>query len=193
MAIYSIDSSSNQPMRDRCIEISSIFWTDLASRDRLLQFFASHRDQIHSLKMPLPLGTNLHNWLGDTDILESKLSAPWMIRIVDVVGALHGLEIACEPFTFAVTDPHCSWNDGIFQISSAQNYPQITVKRCNGDLTNVAIDFHTTIAGISALIYGTEAIDQLVHKQWITEISAVTRQKLEKCFMPCLIYNPFKF
>lgn len=193
IAIYSIDSSSNQPMRDRCIEVSSIFWTDLPSRDRLLNFFASHRDQIHILKMPLPLGTNLHSWLGDTSILEAKLSEPWMVRIVDVVGALHGLPLDCEPLTFAVTDPHCHWNEGIFTISSDPHHSQITVKRHNGEQFHGEIDFHATIAGISALVYGTEAIEQLEHKQWITEINSATRQKLKKCLMPCLIYNPFKF
>ena len=194
IAIYSIDSSSNQPMRDRHIDISSIFWTDLPSRDRLWQFFASHRDQIHMLKMPLPLGTNPHNWLGDAGILESRLSEPWMVRIVDLVGALHGLPLDCEPLTFAVSDPHCHWNEGIFTINSDRSFaPQIAIKRHNGEQFDGAIDFHTTIAGISALIYGTAAIEQLVHKQWITEINPATCQKLEKCFMPCLIYNPFKF
>lgn len=194
IAIYSIDSSSNQPMRDRCIEISSIFWTDLPSRDRLWQFFASHRDQIHILKMPLPLNTNPHNWLGDAGILESRLSEPWMVCIVDLVGALHGLPLDCEPLTFAISDSHCHWNEGIFTISSDRSFaPQIAIKRHNGEQFDGAIDFYTTIAGISALIYGTAAIEQLMHKQWITEINPATRQKLEKCFMPCLIYNPFKF
>lgn len=191
MAIYAIDSSGNLPLSDRQIEISSIFWTDLESRDRLLHFFASHRDQVHSLKMPIPSHTNVHLWLRDAGRLNAAITDPWMVRAVDVVGALHGLAVTCEPFTFALSDPYCHWNDGIFGISGERG--QLTVKRYGGDTSNLAIDFHTTIAGISALIYGTHAIAELVHKQWLTQINTATCERLEKCFTPCVIYNPFKF
>jgi predicted acetyltransferase len=192
IAIYAIDSSGNLPMRDRQIEISSIFWTDIESRDRLLQFFASHREQIHNLKMPVPLGANVHTWLSNAGRLDSSMTEPWMVRVIDIVGALHGLPIACEPFTFALSDPDCHWNDGIFGVNGDRS--QLTVKRYgNGDIGNLAIDFHVTIAGMSALIYGTQAISELVQKQWITEITLETCDRLEKCFTPCLIYNPFKF
>ncbi len=192
LAIYAIDSSGNLPICDRQIDISSIFWTDLESRDRLLHFFASHRDQIHSLKMPVPLNANLHTWLSDAGQLASSMTAPWMVRAVDIVGALHGLSIACEPFTFALNDPYCNWNDGVFGVNGDRG--NLTVKRYgSGGSQDLAIDFHTTIAGISALIYGTHAIAELVHKKWITKITSDTRERLEKCFTPCLIYNPFKF
>lgn len=191
MAIYAIDSSGNLPISDRQIEISSIFWTDLESRDRLLQFFASHRDQIHSLTMPLPLDTNVHTWLNDAGKLQSSLSDPWMVRIVDIVQALHGLPITCEPFTFALNDPHCSWNDGVFRVDGDRG--SLTVKRYNGDYPNLAIDFRTTIAGISALMYGTHSLDELVHKRWITDLNPATSKFLENSFTPCVIYNPFKF
>ncbi|MFM7602382.1 MAG: enhanced intracellular survival protein Eis [Pseudanabaena sp.] len=192
IAIYAINSSGNLPMRDRQIEISSIFWTDIASRDHLLNFFASHRDQIHSLKMPLPLGANVHTWFSNAGRLESTMTDPWMVRAIDIVGALHGLPIACEPFTFALSDPYCNWNDGVFGVNGDRG--QLTVKRySNGDMANLAIDFQATIAGISALIYGTQAIGELVHQQSITQITPETCERLEKCFTPCLIYNPFKF
>jgi predicted acetyltransferase len=192
IAIYAIDSSGNLPMRDRQIEISSIFWTDIESRDHLLNFFASHRDQIHNLKMPLPLGANVHTWFSNAGRLESTMTDPWMVRVIDIVGALHGLPIASEPFTFALSDPYCNWNDGVFGVNGDRG--QLTVKRySNGDIADLAIDFKATIAGISALIYGTQAIDELVHQQWITEITPETCERLEKCFTPCLIYNPFKF
>lgn len=192
IAIYAIDSSGNLPICDRQIEISSIFWTDLESRDRLWHFFASHRDQIHSLKMPAPLGANIHTWLSDAGRLASLMSDPWMVRAIDIVGALHGLPIACEPFTFALSDPDCHWNDGIFGVNGDRG--QLTVKRYgNGDIGNLTIDFRATIAGISALIYGTHPISELLHNQWITEISSETSARLEKWFTPCLIYNPFKF
>ena len=191
LAIYAIDSSGNLPFTDRQIEISSIFWTDLESRDRLFSFFASHRDQIHSLKMPLPLDTNVHTWLSNAGKLPSSLTEPWMVRIIDIVQALHGLPIACEPFTFALNDPHCSWNEGVFRVNGDRG--SLTVKRYNGDFPDLAIDFRATIAGISALIYGTHGIDELIHKQWITDINPITYEVLENAFTPCVIYNPFKF
>jgi len=193
IAIYDIDSSGNLPMSDRKIEISSLFWKDIESRDRLLQFFASHRDQIHSLKMPVPLGTNVHKWLNDAGKLQSSMTEPWMVRVIDIVEVLNGLPIECEPFTFMLSDPHCIWNEGVFGVSS-NNRGQITVKRYgNGDFQDLAIDFRATIEGISALIYGTYAIAELVQKQWITEINPSTSELLEKWFTPCVIYNPFNF
>lgn len=192
MAIYAIDSSGNLPMIDRQIEISSIFWTDIESRDRLLHFFASHRDQIHSLKMPVPMGTNIHAWLTNAGKLPSTMTEPWMVRVIDVVEALNGLPMDCEPFIFAISDPFCIWNEGVFGVNSDRG--RLTVKRYgNGDFQDLAIDFRTTIAGISALIYGTSAIEELVQKQLITDLNADTYQLLEKWFTPCVIYNPFKF
>ena len=193
IAIYDIDSSGNLPMSDRKIEISSLFWTDIESRDRLFQFFASHRDQIHSLKMPLPLGTNVHQWLRDAGKLQSSMTEPWMVRVIDIVEVLNGLPIECEPFTFMLSDPHCIWNEGVFGVSS-NNRGQTSVKRYgNGDFQDLAIDFRATIEGMSALIYGTYAIAEIVQKQWISEINPSTHELLEKWFTPCVIYNPFNF
>ena len=195
LAIYAIDSSGNLPMSDRQIEISSIFWTDIESRDRLLHFFASHRDQVHSLKMPIPLGMNVHTWLSNAGKLQSSITEPWMVRVIDIVEALNGLPMQCEPFTFAISDPHCIWNEGVFGVSvTGEDRRKLVVKRYgNGDSQELAIDFRATIAGISALVYGTYEIAELVEKQWITEINPATRELLEKCFTPCVIYNPFKF
>ena len=191
LSIYAIDSSGNLPIHDRQIEISSIFWTDLESRDRVFSFFASHRDQIHSLKIPVPLDANIHTWLRDAGRLQSSMTDPWMVRIVDIIGALNGLPINCEPFIFALSDPYCSWNEGVFGVSSHRG--QLMVKRYgNGDFQDLAINFCATIAGISALIYGTHGINELVHKQWITDINPATYKLLENTFTPCVIYNPFK-
>ena len=201
LAIYAIDSSGNLPMSDRQIEISSIFWTDMESRDRLFQFFANHRDQIHSLKMPVPLDANIHKWLNNAGQLSATMTAPWMVRVIDIVEALNGLSINCESstfaFTFSLNDPHCIWNEGVFGVSVSdkkENRGNLTVKRYGiGDFPDLAIDFRATVAGISALVYGTQAIDELIYQQWITDIKLEVRQQLEAYFQPCLIYNPFKF
>jgi predicted acetyltransferase len=205
LAIYAIDSSGNLPISDRQIEISSIFWTDMESRDRLFQFFANHRDQIHSLKMPVPLDVNIHKWLNNAGQLSSTITSPWMVRVIDIVEALNGLSISLstngEPsnfgFTFFLSDPHCIWNQGVFGVSVSEkkeSLGKLTVKRYGiGDFPDLAIDFRATIAGISALVYGTQAIDELIYQEWITDIKPEVSQQLEAYFQPCLIYNPFKF
>jgi|694.fasta_scaffold108924_3 predicted acetyltransferase len=205
LAIYAIDSSGNLPMCDRQIEISSIFWTDSQSRDRLFQFFANHRDQIHSLKMPVPLDVNIHKWLNNAGQLKSTITAPWMVRVIDIVEALNGLSIGLstngEPsnfgFTFSLSDPHCIWNEGVFGVSVSEKKEdrgKLTVKRYGiGDFPNLAIDFRATIVGISALVYGTQGINELLAQQWITDIKPEVSEQIETYFPPCLIYNPFKF
>ena len=205
LAIYAIDSSGNLPMSDRQIEISSIFWTDSQSRDRLFQFFANHRDQIHSLKMPVPLDVNIHKWLNNAGQLSSTITAPWMVRVIDIVEALNGLSIGLstngEPsnfgFIFSLSDPHCIWNEGVFGVSVSdkrEDRGKLTVKRYGlGDFPTLAIDFRATIAGISALVYGTQALDELLAQQWITDLKPEVCEQIETYFPPCLIYNPFKF
>jgi hypothetical protein len=102
------------------------------------------------------------------------------------------LPIQSEPFTFAISDPHCIWNEGVFGVNSDRG--ELVVKRYGkGDFQDLAIDFRATIAGISALIYGTSAIEELVQNQSITDLNSETYQLLEKWFTPCVIYNPFKF
>ena len=192
LAIYGIDSSGNLPLSDRQIEISAIFWTDLSARDRLWQFLASHRDQVHSLKVNLPIDAKLHQWFRDAGKLTATNTEPWMVRIIDVIEALQGLPIACEPFTFALSDPHCHWNEGVFGVNG--DHGQLLVKRySNGEAEDLEIDFHATIMGISALVYGTHEIEELVHKKWITKIHPSTLELLTQWFTPCVIYNPFKF
>lgn len=116
--------------------------------------------------MPIPLGTNVHTWLSDAGKLQSSMTETWMVRVIDIVEALNNLPIECEPFTFALSDPHCIWNDGVFGVNASEkDRGKLTVKRySSGDFQDLAIDFRATIAGISALIYGTYAIAELVHK-----------------------------
>ncbi len=191
-AIYTIDSSGNLPISDRQIEISAMFWTDLSARDRLFQFLASHRDQVHRLKVNLPLDGKLHQWFSDAGKLTATMTEPWMVRIIDAIEALQGLPITCEPFTFALSDPHCHWNEGVFGVNG--DHGQLLVKRySNNEIEGLDIDFHATIMGLSALVYGTHAIEELIHRQWITKIHPSTRELLSQWFTPCLIYNPFKF
>jgi predicted acetyltransferase len=177
----------------------------MESRDRLFQFFANHRDQIHSLKMPVPLDVNIHKWLNNAGQLSSTITSAWMVRVIDIVEALNGLSISLstngEPsnfgFTFSLSDPHCIWNEGVFGVSVSdkkEDRGKLTVKRYGiGDFPDLAIDFRATIAGISALVYGTQAIDELIYQEWITDIKPEVSQQLEAYFQPCLIYNPFKF
>ena len=151
--------------------------------------------------MPVPLDANIHKWLNNAGQLSATMTAPWMVRVIDIVEALNGLSINCESstfaFTFSLNDPHCIWNEGVFGVSVSdkkENRGNLTVKRYGiGDFPDLAIDFRATVAGISALVYGTQAIDELIYQQWITDIKLEVRQQLEAYFQPCLIYNPFKF
>ena len=89
----------------------------------------------------------------------------------------------------------CSRNEGVFSVDGDRGSLTVTRHKGNqhkGD-QDLAIDFRATIAGISALIYGTCAIDDLIHKQGITDLNPAIYALLETSFTPCVIYNPFKF
>jgi predicted acetyltransferase len=200
IAIYNIDSRAQKTSDSRCIDIYAMFWTNLAARDRLMNFFANHRDQIDQISITVPIQSNIHTLFRDapTAIAATISNQPWMVRVVDVENAIKDLptnnmegEVA-----IAISDPLCQWNQGIFTLKSQADKLSITRTE------TAQPDFGTTIEGITSLVYGTLPLEELFYKRWLTVgsdrselIHTSTHQAkiLAHWFPVTPMFNPFKF
>jgi predicted acetyltransferase len=186
IAIYRIDSR----ITERKIHLDHFLWSGIASRNRLFSFFGSHRDQINYLYLDLPYGINFHQWFGDVmgsyDV--NIHTPPYMGRVIDIEETVNGLPSQKDGvINIQIYDPNCNWNSGIFTLESENHI--LNIKRN----PHVKPDFKCTIAGISALVYGTLSLSELEYRNWLEVINEAVRSLLESWFPPLPLYNTWKF
>ncbi|MEE3716738.1 GNAT family N-acetyltransferase [Tumidithrix elongata RA019] len=199
IALYSIDSRTAKEGGTRCIDIYAMFWKNLEARDRLMAFFANHRDQIDYVTMSVPANSHFHTLFRDAPHpIEAIVShQPWMVRVIDVSEALRDLPApAIGEVAIAVSDPLCAWNQGVFILRSQEG--KLSVTRSD----NSQPDLEATIEGISSLVYGTLPLEELLYKQCLKlpnpESNSIdTSNELSKVLLQWFpvvpIFNPFKF
>ena len=205
VALYGIDSSGNKPFEERQIDISAMFARSEAAWEQLLCFFASHRDQVAQIQMTFPFGVNPHRWFRDSPTpLQGSFLPPWMVRVVNVVQALHGLRVGTsqtQPATvnLMVTDPVCAWNCGVVGLTAeagilTAKHGSLAEFRGNStgteSLPNHLVQI--TITGLTALIYGITGARELQAKGEI-EANIEALAILEQWFPTVSLYNPFLF
>lgn len=147
------------------IIISEIYWKDLNSRDALFSYFARHIDQINYITLPIPMGVNFYSWFLDslTPFEATIHHYTWMVRVMDVIKAVSGLHSVNYDGSLVIelNDPHCKWNNGLFEIRSE-----------NGILTADKTDSFPTLSmdikAMSSLVYGALSIEELLHRRWIS-------------------------
>lgn len=86
---------------------------------------------------------------------------PWMVRVVDVAGALSGLPVGCEGrVVVRVQDDLCDWNDGVFDLVVHDG-------RLRAEPSAAAADVALDIRGLSSLVYGTLDTTELRLRGWL--------------------------
>jgi predicted acetyltransferase len=193
-AHYAINSNFQIATDRRLLLIPDMYWSSLSARDMLFSFIARHRDQIPYVGLNLPLNSNFQPWFGDVPpTLKVSISRnPYMVRVIDLVGAVKHLPAAVAgKLTLAVSDHYCDWNEGVYQI-----YAQDGSLRCdrliNGNISDM-VDVSASIEGISALVYGTLPLAELEHREWLKVNNPGVRNLLETWFTPMTLYNTFRF
>ncbi|AFY69202.1 GCN5-related N-acetyltransferase [Thalassoporum mexicanum PCC 7367] len=194
-AHYEINSDFRATNEQRLINIPDLYWSDLAARDMLFSFIARHREQVFSVKLNLPLGTNFQPWFGDVPTpLQVEISRnPYMVRVIDVVGAIANLPASMAgKLTIEVSDQFCDWNQGIYQIWADQG--RLRCDRLAKDIKDIAAaDVIASIEGISALVYGTLPIKALEHKGWVRINNPAVRDLITAWFPAIPLYNTVRF
>jgi predicted acetyltransferase len=190
-AHYEINSDFRATNAQRSIYIPDMYWSNLAARDMLFSFIARHRDQNSFVKLNLPLNTNFQPWFGDVpSVLQVEISRnPHMVRVLDLAGAIANLPAPVSGcLTLAVSDQFCEWNNGCYEIRAEAGR-----LRCDRLADQSEADVNATIEGISALVYGTLPLAELIHKGWVKVNNPEVGDRLAAWFPPLPLYNTFRF
>ncbi|MFW9911869.1 MAG: enhanced intracellular survival protein Eis [Candidatus Thorarchaeota archaeon] len=140
------------------------YWSNNSARSALLNFVYLHADQIVQATLPAnPLKDDYYQWIEGRNILELKTGLTYMARCIDVQVALEGLPATNDgQLTFRVTDPLCEWNSQTFWVDASGGNMKVE------PIGDAETDTTLTIEGISALLYGTLNVSDLVPYSWIS-------------------------
>jgi predicted acetyltransferase len=168
--------------------IREMYWRSLPAQVTLFNYLGKHRDQIQTLQMVLPYGTDFQHWFEHLqDWIEIKVWHPWMVRVIDAKDALNGLPVSTDgELILKLTDPQCGWNNGTYLLKSTNG-------QLEANMTKRAAKLETSIHGLSALVYGTHSIEALEYMGWIKRVTNSTRTLLCSWFPQLWLYNPYNF
>lgn len=168
------------------LHIVDFYSNSLTAQLILFNFFAKHTDQINKVWIHAPFDTMVEHWFKD-DIIEIKRYMPWMVRVIDVEQALTGLPAKGEDeFRIRVTDKMCEWNNQIFALRSKNESLQAHQASGNPAAT-------MTIKGLSALVYGTQSIEELEHLNLLQIKEEWVKHTLQRWFTQLPIYSTVYF
>ncbi len=165
--------------------ILDFVYSDRPARDAILQFFARHFENVGRIRMHLPYGVNPFEFLIDPQMLiQSKLgSNPWMVRVMDVAGALNDLPApTAGRLVIGVTDPLCAWNNGTWVVESDGKKLQATAAK-------MIPDIEMDIRGLSSLVYGALDPDEIIYRGMIRNTDACPSKLLKSWFPKEYIYT----
>jgi len=171
------------------LEVSQFLWTEPEARDLLLQFLARHRDQIGAVEIRLPYGTAFQQWLQDVSrpLQIETFHLPWMVRVMDVAGALAGLPAeAAGDVAVEVVDEHCDWNTGVYLLRSDGG--RLAVEKIGAEPA-VRMD----VRALSALAYGTLPTAELERRGWLAGGEAAALELLDRWFPGRYVFNTIDF
>ncbi len=166
--------------------VYEMYWRDLRARDALFHFLALHIDQMEEISLYIPLGEPFQNWFPDADWKMSTWQA-WSVRVINVERALRGLPVNSPgSVTISIRDEYCPWNNRTIQLveNKGRLHVEPTDKTPTGTLT---------IEGVSALVYGTLHLDEIVHRGWCRLQRTQDRETLSGWFPPIPIHCALDF
>jgi predicted acetyltransferase len=170
------------------LHVTDAYWTDPAARTALLSFFAAHRDQVGAAKFLVPFENSCQKWFRDLPFgfgTEVR-GIPWMVRVLDPVEAVTALpaaergEVALE-----LKDEWIASNNAVFTFRSDGE----TLSGSRGGNPAMRLD----IRGLSALIYGTLPLSEIVYRGWAGDVPGAPAALLESWFPPRVLFNTFYF
>lgn len=186
-----IKAACSYVKRGMKILIGDIIWIDLQSRKLIFNYFARHRDQVGDFEMYIPMGTNFFNWFSDmkSQYELTMCEGPWMVRIVDVIESLSDLKISGDGrMIFKVTDEMCNWNSGNYELIVKDGKTKMKRLKTKKP-ANVTCD----IKGLTALLYGSLEIEELIDRVWMEPMTEDVNFQLQEWFPTLLLFNTFQF
>jgi predicted acetyltransferase len=186
-----IKAACSYKKKDMTIRMDNVLWTDIQSRKVLFNYFARHRDQVGDFEMFIPMGTNFYNWFSDMrNQYELKMcEGPWMVRIVDVLSAFQDIPVSSTgSFIMEVRDEMCTWNNGKYALKAKNG--SLDISQCDD---SVEADLSGDIKGITALLYGSANLSEIIDKGWLEVADLSTINVLQDWFPEQILFNTFFF
>lgn len=161
-------------------------WRTRDARMALFHFFAQHQDQIDEIIFHAPFETKVEHWFRDVR-LKVERKTPWMVRVVDAPKAVEKLTALGEDLlVIQISDPDCSWNNGIFTLQSEKSRLSLT-KSSGKPIVKLSI------SAFSALVFGTLSLEELEYQEEITISEPWARHTLQRWFPELSVYNVVYF
>ena len=127
------------------------------ARTLMLNWIACHIDQADRAEIHLPPDEYPETWLSDLELKVESAIRPAMNRVLDVE-KLVGMSVGDGAFSAKVIDPHCLWNEGIWQFESSGGILEVSK-------TSKA-DCELTTQALSALVAGTRDPQDFLLRGW---------------------------
>lgn len=169
--------------------VFTLGWRTLAARDRMLGFLALHGSAAEYLWLELAPDTNWQRlFIAPSVPYEMKPMYPsLMTRVVDVVGALNDLPAPVPgELRFSYRDPWCPWQDGTYVIRARGG--RLLVERTDSDAS-----LQLGVKTLSALVFGTLPVAELLHRGWLPPLDEDTAALLGAWFPAQFMYATYYF
>jgi len=85
-----------------------------------------------------------------------------------------------------VRDEQCAWNHGVYRATARDG--RLAATREAG-----APELELTIEGLTALVYGAFALEEIAFRGWVTGLDDECRHLLAQWFPPTPLFNPYYF
>lgn len=170
------------------LEILEMYWRSVKAQAALFSFFGTHKDQLPTVQMRLPYGTDYQHWFADLPKeIVVKTWNPWMVRVIDFKKAVKDLPAQNSgSFIIKIKDDQCSWNNGTYLINSSSGV--LKAAQTTNSTKNKA-----TIEGFSALVYGIHSLETLEYAGWLEVAEKKSRKLLQQWFPLRSLYNPLNY
>lgn len=111
--LYAQSEGSGGP--PNTLDVSELVASTPAAREALVSFMGAYDPRMYSVKLSVQRGEPLHPYLPDAQV-RARLEPEFMLRLVDVEGALNGLRRSAEPLVLDVSDDVIPENSGSYTL-----------------------------------------------------------------------------
>lgn len=111
--LYAQSEGSGEP--PNTLDVSELVASTPAAREALVSFMGAYDPRMYSVKLSVPRGEPLHPYLPDSQV-RARLEPEFMLRLVDVEGALNGLSRSAGPLVLDISDDVVPENSGAYTL-----------------------------------------------------------------------------
>ncbi len=182
IARYRIIGEIQNDKRITEMRVIDFFWKTRKARAKLFNYLSKHKEQLHNISISAPFDTSVEHWFTDIDLLVRRRNN-WMVRVIDAPKAVNGLPALGEDMIILeLSDPLCSWNNGVFLLQS--NHNKLKMTKSTGKPTVKA-----SIKAFSSLVYGILPLEELEFQGELKISESWARHALKRWFPPLPLYN----